>query len=82
MQCILLRKRHPEPLKPTASAELSIPMTQPQKSSKRFSDLPRDRPHREGCEHANLERPGAKAHPRATGWQRPAARRMVAWRLA
>lgn len=38
--------------------------------SNRFADVPRDRPHREGCEHANLERPGAQAHPRARGWQR------------
>ncbi len=47
-------------------------------SSNRFSDAPRDRPHREGWEHANLERPGAQAHPRARGWNRPEP----AWRLA
>jgi hypothetical protein len=43
--------------------------------------VPRDRPHREGCEHANLERPGAQAHPRARGWQRPSDERS-AWRMA
>ena len=42
---------------------------EPKTSSNRFSDAPRDRPHREGCEHANLERPGAQAHPQAAGWQ-------------
>lgn len=54
-----------------------------QKTSNRFTDAPRDRPHREGCEHANLERPGAQAHPRARmGWQRPLADGATAWRLA
>jgi hypothetical protein len=56
-------------------------MNREQKTSNRFSDVPRDRPHREGCEHGNLERPGAQAHPRATGWQRPAADPQAAWRL-
>ncbi len=54
-----------------------------QKTSNRFTDAPRDRPHREGCEHANLERPGAQAHPRAgMGWNRPQADVARAWRLA
>lgn len=57
-------------------------MNQPQKTSKRFSDLPRDRPHREGFEHANLERPGARAHPRAAVWNRPSTPPAVGWRLA
>jgi hypothetical protein len=54
-------------------------MNREQKMSNRFSDVPRDRPHREGCEHANLERPGAQAHPRA-GWQRPVTDRAT-WRM-
>jgi hypothetical protein len=49
-------------------------------SSDRSTDVPRDRPHREGCEHANLERPGAQAHPVARGWQR-ATTVKAAWRL-
>jgi len=56
-------------------------MNREHKTSNRFSDVPRDRPHREGCEHANLERPGAQAHPLARGWQRPSDER-AAWRLA
>lgn len=52
---------------------------EPKTSSHRFSDAPRDRPHREGCEHANLERPGAQAHPQAAGWQRSAP--SPGWRL-
>jgi hypothetical protein len=55
---------------------------EPKTSSNRFADVPRDRPHREGCEHANLERPGAQAHPRARGWQRPVADPATAWRMA
>ena len=55
-------------------------MNREQKTSNRFADVPRDRPHREGCEHANLERPGAQAHPRA-GWCGARPDR-AAWRLA
>jgi hypothetical protein len=55
---------------------------EPKTFSNRFADVPRDRPHREGCEHANLERPGAQAHPRARGWQRPASDPATAWRTA
>jgi len=57
-------------------------MNREQKPSNRFSDMPRDRPCREGCEHANLDRPGAMAHPRAGLWQRTATNRSTAWRLA
>ena len=57
-------------------------MNREPKTSNRFADIPCDRPHREGCEHANLERPGAQAHPRACGWQLPATDRAGAWRLA
>lgn len=56
-------------------------MNQEQKTSYRFSDEPSDRPHREGCEHGNLERPGAQAHPRARGWQQRATVKATAWRL-
>jgi hypothetical protein len=38
------------------------------KSPNQFSDTPRDKPVSERTEHANLERPGAQAHPRARGW--------------
>ncbi len=40
------------------------------KSTSRFNDTPRDKPHAERVEHGNLERPGAKAHPQARGWSR------------
>jgi hypothetical protein len=51
------------------------------KMSNRFSDSPRDKPQGDRVEHANLERPGAQAHPRARGcadWSRY-ANRMSAW---
>ena len=57
-------------------------MNSEQKTSNRFADAPRDRPHREGCEHANLERPGAQAHPRASGWRHQVPDRATSWRLA
>jgi hypothetical protein len=38
------------------------------KSPNRFNETPRDKPVSERTEHANLERPGAKAHPSARGW--------------
>ena len=58
-------------------------MNREQKTSpNRFCDAPLDRPHREGCEHANLERPGAQAHPRATASRTPVTDRATAWRLA
>jgi hypothetical protein len=50
------------------------------KSINRYNDTPRDKPQAERVEHANLERPGAQAHPKASGWSRvhdPVA----AWRL-
>ena len=40
------------------------------KSSNRYNDTPRDKPQADRVEHANLERPGAQAHPRAQGWTR------------
>jgi hypothetical protein len=38
------------------------------KTNNRHADTPRDKPQAERVEHANLERPGAQAHPRASGW--------------
>ncbi len=35
------------------------------KSPNRFSDTPCEKPQGDRVEHANLERPGAAAHPRA-----------------
>jgi hypothetical protein len=35
------------------------------KTPNRFADTPRDKPMSEHTEHANLERPGAQAHPKA-----------------
>ena len=35
------------------------------KSPNKFIDAPRDKPQGDRVEHANLERPGAQAHPRA-----------------
>lgn len=36
------------------------------KSPNRFNDTPREKPQGDRVEHANLERPGAQAHPRAS----------------
>src|SRR3954465_8744782 len=50
------------------------------KAINRYHDTPRDTPQDGRVEHANLERPGAQAHPKAPGWSRvhdPVA----AWRL-
>lgn len=47
-------------------------MNKEPKSPNRTSDTPRDKPMGERTEHANLERPGAQAHPRARGgWNHP-----------
>ena len=47
-------------------------MNKEPKSPNRSSDTPRDKPMSERTEHANLERPGAQAHPRArAGWNHP-----------
>jgi hypothetical protein len=48
------------------------------KSPNRFTDTPRDKPMGERTEHANLERPGAQAHPLARGWRRTPS---MAWRM-
>ena len=39
-------------------------MSNEAKSQNRFADAPRDKPHVDRVEHANLDRPGAQAHPR------------------
>ena len=49
------------------------------KSTNRYNDTPRDKPQAERVEHANLERPGAQAHPRAGGWRMHDA--AAAWRM-
>jgi hypothetical protein len=53
------------------------------KSPNRFSDAPSDKPQGDRVEHANLERPGAQAHPRmrATGDWSQYVNRTAAWRL-
>jgi len=50
------------------------------KSPNQFADTPRDKPVTERAEHANLERPGAQAHPRASGWGH-VPNPTTAWRL-
>lgn len=50
------------------------------KTTNRFHDTPRDKPQAERVEHANLERPGAQAHPKAAGWSR-VADPVAAWRM-
>ena len=54
-------------------------MTTEPKSPNQFTDTPRDKPVSERTEHANLERPGAQAHPRARGSH--ASHLITAWRL-
>lgn len=54
-------------------------MAKEPKTPNRFADTPRDKPVSERTEHANLERPGAQAHPKASGWQR--VDYAAAWRL-
>ena len=55
-------------------------MAKEPKSLNRHLDAPRDKPMGERTEHANLERPGAQAHPRAGGWRR-ASDPAMAWRM-
>jgi hypothetical protein len=47
--------------------------------SNRQTDTPRDKPRTERTEHANLDRPGAQAHPVARGWTQ-ASGTNTAWR--
>lgn len=55
-------------------------MSQDTKSNNRHVETPRDKPVSDRTEHANLERPGAQAHPRARGWTRHGDP-VLAWRL-
>jgi hypothetical protein len=50
------------------------------KSTNRYIETPRDKPVSERTEHANLERPGAKAHPSARGRNHP-INPVMAWRM-
>ncbi|HSV45226.1 MAG TPA: hypothetical protein VLJ58_05490 [Ramlibacter sp.] len=52
------------------------------KSPNRFADAPRDKPQTDrASDHANLERPGAQAHPKAMrGWDVHGQKKAV-WRL-
>ncbi|MBG9389225.1 hypothetical protein [Caenimonas aquaedulcis] len=43
-------------------------MNREPKAPNRFAEIPRDKPMGERTEHANLDRPGAQAHPVARGW--------------
>ena len=54
-------------------------MSKEPKSPNRQTDTPRDKPISERTEHANLERPGAQAHPQARGWN--LAEPAMAWRM-
>jgi hypothetical protein len=55
-------------------------MSTQRKSPSQNSDTPRDKPVSEHTEHANLERPGAQAHPQARrGWSR-ATDPVAGWR--
>ncbi len=47
-------------------------MTKDSASLNRFPDAPRDRPRVERFDHANFERPGAQAHPRASALRKAA----------
>ncbi|MEO5669813.1 MAG: hypothetical protein ABIR26_03890 [Ramlibacter sp.] len=55
-------------------------LTEP-KTSNRFTDTPCDKPRGERVEHGNLERPGAKAHPCARGWDQSSVDPLTAWRM-
>ena len=51
------------------------------KMPNRYNDAPRDKPIAERTEHANLERPGAQAHPKAArGWS-DYVDPVAAWRM-
>ena len=43
-------------------------MSREPKTPNRTVDTPRDKPYTGLTEHANLDRPGAQAHPVARGW--------------
>ena len=41
------------------------------RDAERVQHAPRDKPQVDRVEHANIERPGAQAHPMALSWPRP-----------
>jgi len=51
------------------------------KTPNRVNETPRDKPVSERTEHANYERPGAQAHPRARGGWSHLSDPVMAWRL-
>jgi hypothetical protein len=51
------------------------------KSTNRYNDTPRDKPQAERVEHANLDRPGAQAHPKAAYGQWNRLDAAALWRL-
>jgi len=51
------------------------------KNQDRWNETPRDKPITERTEHANLDRPGAQAHPRAAREWRDYAHPVSAWRV-
>jgi hypothetical protein len=55
-------------------------LTEPKMPNK-ISDAPRDKPQSERVEHANLERPGAAAHPRARRREWQYYTQSAGWRL-
>jgi len=55
-------------------------MSKDTQSTNGHVETPRDKPMSERTEHANLERPGAQAHPSARGWNHMADP-VMAWRL-
>lgn len=56
-------------------------MSTEQMTPNRFAETPRDKPVTERTEHANLERPGAQAHPKAArGWSH-LSDPVMAWRM-
>src|SRR5512133_1521340 len=66
----------------TAAADLPYGariMSKEPKSPNLQNDTPRDKPMGERTEHANLDRPGAQAHPQARGWNRTDS--VIAWRV-
>lgn len=56
-------------------------MNEPSKRSERFGDTPRDKPRADRVEHANLDRPGARAHPRARSGSHAMTAGAASWRM-
>ena len=50
------------------------------KTPNRYTETPRDKPMSERTEHANLDRPGAQAHPVARGWSH-LSNPSIGWRV-